>query len=228
MRCSVDSLKIDRQLGDLRSMAVSLDHVGKCARALGDLPAAWEAHAESLGYRREVGDPRGLLTWLEGMTRWLVDAGRPEVASMAIGAIEVTRTASTLPLHLHEEHDHDEAERSAREALGEARYIAAVAKGRWVALDDMVTMVREAAEARMESLLSGGGRSLESLVERYGLTPREQEVLVLLGKRYADKEIADELCISPRTVARHVTGIFTKLDVHSRREAAALIESLQT
>nr|MBA2759802.1 helix-turn-helix transcriptional regulator [Chloroflexia bacterium] len=38
-----------------------------------------------------------------------------------------------------------------------------------------------------------------------------------------DKEIADALFISPRTVARHVTGIFTKLGVHSRREAAARV-----
>jgi predicted ATPase len=55
-----------------------------------------------------------------------------------------------------------------------------------------------------------------------GLSPRELEVLGLLGRRYTDKEIAAVLFISPRTVARHVTGIFTKLGVASRREAAAV------
>jgi DNA-binding CsgD family transcriptional regulator len=65
----------------------------------------------------------------------------------------------------------------------------------------------------------------EELVDRFGLTAREHEVLTLLAKRYADKEIADALSISPRTVARHVTGILTKMNVHSRREAAALLEA---
>ncbi len=51
----------------------------------------------------------------------------------------------------------------------------------------------------------------------------EHEVLMFIAQRYTDKEIADALFISPRTVARHVTGIFTKLGVHSRREAAARV-----
>jgi DNA-binding CsgD family transcriptional regulator len=67
----------------------------------------------------------------------------------------------------------------------------------------------------------------DGIAERFGLTPREQEVLMLIARRYADKEIADALSISPRTVARHVTGIFTKMNVHSRREAAAMIETSQ-
>jgi DNA-binding CsgD family transcriptional regulator len=50
---------------------------------------------------------------------------------------------------------------------------------------------------------------------------------MLIAQRYTDKEIADALFISPRTVARHVTGIFTKLDVHSRREAAAKVTGSQ-
>lgn len=60
--------------------------------------------------------------------------------------------------------------------------------------------------------------------EQFGLTPREREVLMLIGKRYLDREIADTLSISPRTVARHVTGILAKLGVTSRYDAAAMIQ----
>jgi DNA-binding NarL/FixJ family response regulator len=56
----------------------------------------------------------------------------------------------------------------------------------------------------------------------FGLTSREQDVLRLLARRYTDREVAEALFISPRTVGRHVTGIFNKLGVHSRREAAAV------
>ncbi len=51
------------------------------------------------------------------------------------------------------------------------------------------------------------------------LSPREKEILdyVSLGFKYSD--IADELDISPHTVARHIEKIYSKLEVHSRSEA---------
>jgi DNA-binding CsgD family transcriptional regulator/cell division septum initiation protein DivIVA len=53
------------------------------------------------------------------------------------------------------------------------------------------------------------------------LTRREREVLALLCQRLTDREIAERLCISPRTASRHVANIFDKLEVSSRRAAAA-------
>jgi DNA-binding CsgD family transcriptional regulator len=55
----------------------------------------------------------------------------------------------------------------------------------------------------------------------FGLTPREREVLRLLAQRPTDREIADELSISPRTVMHHVSRILAKLGVASRRDVAA-------
>jgi DNA-binding NarL/FixJ family response regulator len=57
---------------------------------------------------------------------------------------------------------------------------------------------------------------------RYGLSPREREILALFVQRWTDKEIADALFVSARTVMTHATNIFTKLGVANRREAAAL------
>ena len=56
----------------------------------------------------------------------------------------------------------------------------------------------------------------------YGLSRREHEILALLGQRLSDKEIAEVLFISPRTVMAHATHIFNKLGVANRREAAAV------
>jgi two-component system, NarL family, response regulator LiaR len=55
-----------------------------------------------------------------------------------------------------------------------------------------------------------------------GLTEREVEVLRLVADGRTDREIADALYISPRTVTTHITHILDKLDVGTRTAAAAL------
>jgi two-component system, NarL family, response regulator len=54
---------------------------------------------------------------------------------------------------------------------------------------------------------------------RPGLTPRETQVLTLLAEGKTDKEIADVLRNSPRTIHVHLRSIFEKLDVHDRTAA---------
>jgi DNA-binding CsgD family transcriptional regulator/tetratricopeptide (TPR) repeat protein len=54
-----------------------------------------------------------------------------------------------------------------------------------------------------------------------GLTPREVEVLVLVARGKSNKEVAADLVISDRTVARHMSNIFTKLGVSTRTAASA-------
>jgi DNA-binding NarL/FixJ family response regulator len=51
------------------------------------------------------------------------------------------------------------------------------------------------------------------------LTEREEQVLALLAKGYAYKEIADQMSISFETVRTHVRSLYDKLHVHSRTEA---------
>jgi DNA-binding NarL/FixJ family response regulator len=54
-----------------------------------------------------------------------------------------------------------------------------------------------------------------------GLTGREVEVLELVASGKTNRQIAEELFISEKTVARHVANIFTKLGVSSRAAATA-------
>ena len=58
------------------------------------------------------------------------------------------------------------------------------------------------------------------------LTAREVEVLALLARRYANKEIAQELFITPNTVKRHTLQIFAKLGVNDRRAAVERAQQL--
>jgi DNA-binding NarL/FixJ family response regulator len=72
--------------------------------------------------------------------------------------------------------------------------------------------------AAFARLMESGGPRAEALV--MPLSPREREILALLGTGASNKEIADRLCLAEGTVKNHVTNILTKLDVRDRTQAA--------
>lgn len=81
---------------------------------------------------------------------------------------------------------------------------------------------REQFRSRAAARLPDDGRDRDVSVPATGLSPREIDVLRLLVEGKSDREIAEALFISPRTVMRHVTAILTKLDVSSRTAAASV------
>lgn len=87
-------------------------------------------------------------------------------------------------------------------------------------IDDQA--LREHFEAGSVGMFEGEqGAAVETLpTDHETLTPREFEVLGHLVEGKTDREIADDLFISPRTVMRHVANILNKLDVSSRTAAA--------
>jgi DNA-binding CsgD family transcriptional regulator len=66
--------------------------------------------------------------------------------------------------------------------------------------------------------LEAGDRSVNPLA---GLSRREVDVLALVASGKTNREIAADLAISEHTVARHLSNIFTKLNVTSRTAASA-------
>lgn len=59
------------------------------------------------------------------------------------------------------------------------------------------------------------------------LTPREREVLQLIGQGLSNQEIADRLIIEVGTVKNHVHNILQKLNVNSRQDAAAYLAVIE-
>ena len=54
------------------------------------------------------------------------------------------------------------------------------------------------------------------------LTPREREVLALVGRGLSNAEIADELVLSPLTAKTHVARLFAKLDARDRAQLVVI------
>jgi DNA-binding NarL/FixJ family response regulator len=59
------------------------------------------------------------------------------------------------------------------------------------------------------------------------ISPREQEVLILLAEGRTNKAIADALFVAPSTIKTHVTSLLTKLDAENRAHLAAIATQQQ-
>jgi NarL family two-component system response regulator LiaR len=71
--------------------------------------------------------------------------------------------------------------------------------------------------------LSRGIRQKSVSKDDNGLTIREREVLMLISEGKANKEIAEELYISIKTVKTHVSNLLMKLDVEDRTQLAIYV-----
>jgi DNA-binding NarL/FixJ family response regulator len=92
------------------------------------------------------------------------------------------------------------------QCLGEAAFTAAWWEGQHLTLEDAV--------AEAHALLRHGNPPL-------GLTSREVEVLRLVAEGKTDREIAEALFVSRRTVSKHVEAILAKLEGDTRTAAAS-------
>jgi two-component system response regulator NreC len=79
----------------------------------------------------------------------------------------------------------------------------------------------EISERVIEGYLEGR-KTLKTRTSWETLTPREREILKLIAEGYKNKKIADELCISVKTVEKHRANLMEKLDLHSVQALTAL------
>jgi len=208
----------------IRRLLAEITHpVGRC-RVLPDAVTVLLAAGE-------VGDAREAARELEGIARSFGCEPLVARAALASGAVEVSvgDPAASLPY----------LRRARQLALQlEMPYLGGLAQLETAralrALGDDSSARRELAEAHHVFAMLGARPALDEVdrllapgVRPRGLSAREVEVLRLVAVGRSNAQIATQLVLSERTVARHLSNILAKLDVPSRTAAAAFAHDHQ-
>lgn len=157
-----------------------------------------------------AGGPGMIVIGLDGEVESITPDAEPLLEEFAIPGVDLSPTTPVLA-----------AARRAKGHRGTGRISlrARGSSGQWFRIhasplgdDGRVAVIIEAA--RPSDLVP-------ILLESYGLTPREAEVVPLLARGLSTKEMAAELTLSRHTVSDHMKLIFTKCGVTSRGELVA-------
>jgi non-specific serine/threonine protein kinase len=216
----LEALAIQRTTGHGYGEAVSLLYLGHLAQARGDAVSAAQWYGESLTLWREEDFRPGIPEVLSGLASVAAIHGQPEQASRLFGAAETVRQVLGLPAGFPERPLYERSQTAAERELGATAFAAAFAAGRALPRDDALDEAAAfaAAVAAGAPLRPSGHDEVDAGAL---LTARERDVLRLVARGQTDREIADALFLSPRTVNTHVGRILAKLDAGNRREAVA-------
>jgi len=94
-----------------------------------------------------------------------------------------------------------------------------------MAIDSVLSGKQYISPGISEKVIEGyleGRKALKTHTSWDTLTPREREILKLIAEGYKNKQIAEDLCISPKTVEKHRANLMQKLDLHSTSALTAL------
>jgi predicted ATPase/DNA-binding CsgD family transcriptional regulator len=208
-----ESLAIAHELGDKRSAGIALGNLGTLALELQDTQAANGWFEECFKVSSEIGDIEGIAGALEGLSATAATRQQTRRAAQLYGHANALRERSSLPRSEQETADLEQRLAGVASQLGALAWTAALATGR--------AMTPEAVLAMPEPSIQSAEQlpELEFRMPPVGLTARELEVLRLVSQGLSDKAIAKSLAISPATVGRHLSTVYSKLEVRSRAQA---------
>ncbi len=210
-----ESMRLYKEVGFRWGMVSSLCLLAKVAARQGDRALARELYEESLALASEVGRKELVASSLEGLAGIIADQGEAAWAVQLWGAAESLRIAMGIAIAPVELADYERAMAAAREKLGKKTFEARWAEGR------EMTAEQALAARGVGSVSSKVSKAASKPVYAAGLTAREVEVLRLVVRGMTNMQIAQELVLSEKTVATHLSHIFNKTNSDNRAGAVA-------
>lgn len=228
-----EALACLREINARPEIARCLSGLGRVAIDLGATALAREYLAESLRLSRTIGTRIGVARGLESFAALAAGEGEPERAVLLTAASTALREAGGLPPL-----PGARAERYLATArpLGDQAVARLWARGLALSAEAAIALALQpvgapAGAAPEDAAPAGTAPEDAARTKMTGavpptappssLTRRELEIAALVARGHSNKAIAEELVISPATVARHVANIMIKLGFRSRAQIAA-------
>jgi DNA-binding CsgD family transcriptional regulator/tetratricopeptide (TPR) repeat protein len=201
-----EALSLARSVSDAVGVAAALTRKARLSQLRGADDEAMTLLEEAISLQVASGDG-GQVTSLEALAGVAVQQRRASAAAGLFGAAQALRTAWGCPRTPFESGDYEVDLERLRAAVDPAELDAAWAQGAAMSLDDAVALARRGRGSRDRP--SYGWASL---------SPTERQIVDLVAEGLTNREIGDRLFISDRTVQGHLSRVFPKLGVTSRRE----------
>lgn len=208
-------------VGDQRGLAWSYTNVGRLSAELREYGHAAANLSQAMALYDLIGDRAGIAETLEGYA--LINVGIRDYARAArlVGAADRIRTAIDHPVPLNDRGSYDLMVDALRRALN-GSFNDMTTDGERMDLDKAISLaVSTTVTGDPSPRISTGDEENRAILEEMGVTGRELQVLQKLGGGETDKEIAESLYISVRTVQTHVQNLLNKFEVTSRSAAVA-------
>ena len=216
-RLAEESLDLQRDLGYAIGVSDTLFHLALFAYERGELARTAALCRESLELAWDDRALQRVVFPIDRLAILSAETGRDETAARLFGAAERLHELLGLVRDPAVNAGRDRALSAVHSRLGEDAFASAWAAGRALPVEDAVA---EAERVAVAMAASAPSQRVDSATLA-GLTPRERAVLRLLVEGHTDREIAEALFVSPRTVGGHVSSILAKLGVETRRGARA-------
>jgi DNA-binding CsgD family transcriptional regulator/tetratricopeptide (TPR) repeat protein len=215
------TLETTRITGNRKGQATALNNLGLVALCRGAYARAAKLSSESLRLSEESLDHQ-LVTWsLDALAAVWGQQGHVGRAARLWGAAEVLREASDFSQPPDDKRVLEPFLEAARSRLDEAAFQAAWKEGRAMTEEQAIGYALSEDPERDAPTLVPVLEQQPLDPRTQGLTAREQEVALLVGRGLTNRQIAQELSISEHTAASHVGKILKKLGLRSRTQISS-------
>lgn len=220
MQLCEECLRRCDELGEQWARSTALWVRGAARWLSGDAAGATQDALACLRVKRPLGDLHTIAMCLDLLSVCLVAEGDLERAATLHGASERLWTLLNAPVLMGPAYAEirKSAADSARDALGPQRFEELTRHGYTVPLS--VALAVASGEAPAAPTAPG---ATAPRTEPRSLTRREHEIAALVAEGLANREIAERLFLSKRTVDSHMEHIFAKLGISSRTRLAAWV-----
>lgn len=217
-KLATEALSRAESAGEEEATMAALHGLAAIAWLGGEQKRAAELWHRCLALADEAGDDVHAAHCLAGLAALAVLQGCHDRAARLFGAAQAVLDAGVIAGSVDPVLPYQGELGATRDALGEKAFVTATAEGGALSREEARSYARR-----------GRGSRRRPAAGWEGLTPTELKVVGAVVDGLTNREVAERLFMSPRTVTTHLSRIYTKLNVRSRaklvREASARQQS---